>query len=131
MLSGDTSLWRLWLLCTSSMIYNNAHASSVHFILNRRSCIVHKKSLSNLFKYATCTRISSGYLLSRLNMSRSVPPFHQNAYPSYSLAWIAKKRMTSGCGILTAIDLFRCSIFARSGHVQLWFDCLATNSHYN
>jgi hypothetical protein len=129
--SRDISLWRLWLLCTSSMMCSNAHASFVRFSLNRHSCIAPKKSSSDAFKYATCTRISLGYLSSRLNMSQSVPPFHQNAYPSYSSAWIAKKHMTPGCGILTAIDSFRCSILARSGGVQLWFDRLAENFHHD
>jgi hypothetical protein len=131
MLFGDISLWRLCLLYTSSMMCSSAYASSVRFFLNRHSCIVHKNSLFGVFKYATRIRISSGYLLSRLNKSRSVPPFHQNAYPSYSSMWNAKKRMTPACVILTAIDSFRCSILARSDHVRLWFDRLAANSHHN
>jgi hypothetical protein len=130
MLSGDILLWKLWLLCTSSMISSNVHASSVRFFLNRCSCWACKNSSPNVFSYATCTKMSLEYLLSRVNMSYRIPPFHQNAYPSSSLAWIAKKCMTPICGILIAIDLFRCSIFARSGHAWLYLDSLAANSHH-
>ena len=131
MLSGYISLSRLWLLCTSSMMCNNAYTSSVCFFLNRCSCIALKNSLFDIFKYTTHTRISSRYLFCRLNMSWSIPPFHQNAYPSYSSAWIVKKHMTPTCRILTTFDSFRYSILAKSGRVRLWFNRLATNSHHD
>jgi hypothetical protein len=130
MLFGDISLWRLWLLCTSSMMCNNAQASYVRFFLNQCSCYACRNSSLNVFLYSTHTKISSGYLLSRLNTSRSIPSFHQIAYPSYSSTWITKKRMILACGILTTIDIFEFSIFARLDCVWLWFNHLATNSYH-
>ena len=72
----------------------------------------------------------SPYSLSKLNMSRSILPFHQNTYPLYFSAWIAANRLTPACGIVIAIDSFWCSIFARSFYLSIWFDCFVTNSNH-
>ena len=72
----------------------------------------------------------SPYLISKLNMFHSVPPLHQNAYPSYLSLWIAANCMIPACGIVTAMDLFWSSIFVRSFCLSIWFNYFAANSHY-
>ena len=127
MLSGDMSLSRLWLMRTSSMMCNNAYASPVRFFQNRCKYLAWRSSSLNVFSYTTRATMLLSYLLSKLNMSRSIPPFHQNVYSSYFLAWIAANCITPACGIITAIDSFWYSIFVRSFHLSIWFDYFVAN----
>ena len=125
------SLWRLWLLWTSSMMCNNTHASSIRFFRNWCKYSARRSSFPDILSYATWATILLPFLLSKLNMSHSVPPFYQNAYLLYLSTWMAANRIIPACGIIIAIDSFWCSIFARSFRLSIWFDYFVANSYHD